>query len=80
MTTSQPKGIDLTAVEDAVRRRVGGRVIGLAVTLDGGAIVLSGLADCFYTKQLAQVAVLAVHGHRLRANRIRVERSAALRR
>lgn len=73
LPSGPPSLTDIAAVEAAIRQRVGRRVIGLVVSVEGGAITLNGLADCYYTKQLVVAAVLALPGYRLGANRIRVE-------
>lgn len=73
----EPSAVDVSVIETVIRQRVGRRVTGLVVSLDGQAIVLSGVADCYYTKQLVVAAVLALPGHRLSVNLIRVERKPA---
>lgn len=77
LSVGHASATDISAVEAAIRQRVGRRVIGLVVSVEGGVVVLNGLADCYYTKQLAVAAVLALPGYRLGTNQIRVKRNTA---
>lgn len=62
-------------IERHIRRRVGGRLSGLVVSVVPEGLVLSGLADCYHVRQLAVAAARAASGLRLHADRIHVARA-----
>lgn len=74
MTTTTPPPADTEPLEACVRRRLAGRanVHGLRIVVRDGGLVLEGRATCYYAKQLAQHAAMAVTGLPLLANRIAV--------
>ncbi len=61
------------SLRDSIRIRTNGSIRGLEVTINGGAIVISGRTSRYYYKQLATSAVLAaIEQHEL-TNQIQVE-------
>lgn len=60
-------------IRDAIQRRAGGAIQGLAVTVVEGRVVLRGRSMSFYRKQLAQEAAIPFLGGRQLANLIVVE-------
>lgn len=74
MTTTKPPQADTTLLEALVREHLAGRahVRNLRVVIVEQGVVLEGQAACYYAKQLAQHAAMAVTGLPLLANRIEV--------
>jgi hypothetical protein len=62
----------LIHIERHLRRRLSGRAGEVRLTVHGNAIVLRGRARTYYTKQLAQQAVMEVTKLPIRANDIQV--------
>jgi hypothetical protein len=67
---STPAGLDRLA--EIVLRRLSGRVRHLYLCLQGGGLVIRGLAATYYAKQLVQHAVMAATAVPILANEVEV--------
>ena len=66
------------SLRDSIRARTNGSIHRLEVTINGGAVVISGRTSRYYYKQLATSAVLAaIEQHEL-TNQIQVECDAPM--
>ena len=69
----EPHTDDLIArVERIVRCRTGGRIRDLRVEVQGGDVIISGIACTYYAKQLATHAALGEFDDRTLSNEIEV--------
>jgi uncharacterized RmlC-like cupin family protein len=59
-------------IETAVQVRTGGRIRGLQVRVSDGAIVISGRASTYYTKQLVTHAAMEAGDELLVTNEVEV--------
>lgn len=71
----EPTADSVGEIERHIRCRVGNRLTGLAVSVVPEGIILHGVADCYYVRQLAVAVARTVPGLRLHADRIRVARA-----
>ena len=63
------------SLRESIRTRTNGSIRGLEVTVNGGAVVVSGRTSRYYYKQLATSAVLAASTQHDLTNSIEVERA-----
>jgi hypothetical protein len=69
---SPPAGQAIENLQRDVQRRFNGRLRDFHLSWRDGGLVLNGRADCYYTKQLAQHAVIDSSHLPIRANEIEV--------
>ena len=62
----------VTRIERTVRGRTGGRIRDLHVAVQGGGVIISGVACTYYAKQLATHAALGELDDRTLSNEIEV--------
>lgn len=72
LQSGDPMGAPVLTLEECLRRAVGNRIQGLQIEVSEQGVRLRGRTNSYYTKQMAQEAILKNTGFTILANEIEV--------